>query len=157
MRTKGWYWTPERVVAAAQVFHEVYGRQPSYTDFNPRRDQVEAYERFHADNCWPSGATVSRHWGTWNAMIAAAGFEPVKSGNYPRELATHCEHGHEFTPENTRIRKSNGARICLTCNRAANNASYQRLYAGPGRDARVAGALPTKVPKSKGGRPKASK
>lgn len=26
-----------------------------------------------------------------------------------------CVHGHAFTPENTRIRKSDGARICRTC------------------------------------------
>ena len=29
---------------------------------------------------------------------------------------THCIHGHEFTPENTRI-KSNGIRLCRTCER----------------------------------------
>ena len=30
---------------------------------------------------------------------------------------THCIHGHEFTPDNTFIRK-NGCRTCLTCRRA---------------------------------------
>lgn len=29
---------------------------------------------------------------------------------------THCVHGHEFTPENTRI-KRDGNRACRTCNR----------------------------------------
>lgn len=32
-------------------------------------------------------------------------------------VKTHCIHGHEFTPENTR-RKPNGHRICVTCSRA---------------------------------------
>jgi hypothetical protein len=29
---------------------------------------------------------------------------------------THCKHGHEFTPENTRI-NANGSRACRTCHR----------------------------------------
>lgn len=36
----------------------------------------------------------------------------VKRGN-------HCRHGHEFTPENTRIRPKDAARICRTCERDA--------------------------------------
>ena len=30
-------------------------------------------------------------------------------------MATHCVNGHEFTPENTYIRPSNGQRVCRTC------------------------------------------
>jgi hypothetical protein len=30
---------------------------------------------------------------------------------------THCDHGHEFTPDNTRIR-TDGRRRCRTCHRA---------------------------------------
>ena len=30
-------------------------------------------------------------------------------------LRTHCQQGHEFTPENTRIRPSTGHRQCKTC------------------------------------------
>lgn len=36
------------------------------------------------------------------------------SGNGRR---THCKFGHEFSPENTRIRASDGARTCITCHR----------------------------------------
>lgn len=32
----------------------------------------------------------------------------------PRRRRTHCKRGHEFTPENTRIR-SNGYRVCRAC------------------------------------------
>lgn len=28
---------------------------------------------------------------------------------------THCKHGHEYTPENTRIDKKRGIRLCRTC------------------------------------------
>ncbi len=32
-----------------------------------------------------------------------------------KTLKTHCCHGHELTPENTRVRVSNGWRSCKTC------------------------------------------
>ena len=34
-----------------------------------------------------------------------------------RRKWTHCSHGHEFTPGNTRIRP-NGTRYCLACDAA---------------------------------------
>lgn len=41
---------------------------------------------------------------------------------------THCDHGHEFTPENTRI-MSSGGRQCRECNRATQRAHYARFKA----------------------------
>lgn len=38
---------------------------------------------------------------------------------------THCIHGHEFTPENTRITKR-GRRDCRACNRARAKRDYWR-------------------------------
>lgn len=38
--------------------------------------------------------------------------ENVRRGLHGSE--THCRHGHEFTPDNTRVRK-NGSRACKTC------------------------------------------
>lgn len=35
----------------------------------------------------------------------------------PKVSATHCKYGHEFTPENTRVRTS-GGRACRICERA---------------------------------------
>lgn len=40
-----------------------------------------------------------------------------------RGTPTHCKHGHEFTPENTHIRK-NGSRLCRKC-AAIRNREYQ--------------------------------
>lgn len=37
------------------------------------------------------------------------------SGNHARQ--THCIHGHEFTPENTKIVPATGARACVICRR----------------------------------------
>ena len=40
------------------------------------------------------------------------------------KVKTHCKHGHEFTPENTEVRKSRGkpgeGRACKTCSRIRN-------------------------------------
>ncbi len=44
-------------------------------------------------------------------------------GPKPRVLRTHCNNGHEFTKENTRILK-NGARACRACNRLQANKRY---------------------------------
>lgn len=48
-------------------------------------------------------------------------------GFAPRHAAqTHCVNGHEFTPENTRIRsRRQGGRECKTCNRDRARKRYQ--------------------------------
>lgn len=43
---------------------------------------------------------------------------------------THCVHGHEFTPENTRIRKRpGGGRVCRTCFRDRDREAKRELRA----------------------------
>ena len=46
----------------------------------------------------------------------------AKKGTPPKEK---CKNGHEFTPENTRMRKSNGQKVCRACNRTYNH-KYER-------------------------------
>jgi hypothetical protein len=41
---------------------------------------------------------------------------------------THCERGHEFTPENTYTRPDNGRRMCRACTRLR-NIEYGRVRA----------------------------
>lgn len=50
------------------------------------------------------------------------------SKNQRSALATHCIHGHEFTPDNTYIKPGfrNGRRQCRTCQRAAVTRYKQR-------------------------------
>jgi hypothetical protein len=43
----------------------------------------------------------------------------LERGRHGQKLKTHCKHGHEFTPENTRVYR--GARTCLTCERSRGN------------------------------------
>lgn len=35
----------------------------------------------------------------------------------PKPPRTHCKHGHEFTPENTRLRSYDGVKLCRECQR----------------------------------------
>lgn len=41
----------------------------------------------------------------------------------PKRRLTHCVNGHEFTPENTHIRR-NGCRLCRACARERNRLAY---------------------------------
>ena len=43
---------------------------------------------------------------------------------------THCKHGHEFTPENTRL-NANGRRRCRACARQVELARYRRRKVTP--------------------------
>lgn len=52
-----------------------------------------------------------------------------RRGKYQK--ATHCKHGHEFTPENTWVHKTTNHRHCRTCARIRNrlNAGWTREQA----------------------------
>jgi hypothetical protein len=41
----------------------------------------------------------------------------AKTLNAINAAKTHCIQGHEFTPENTYISKTNGQRVCRMCKR----------------------------------------
>ena len=41
----------------------------------------------------------------------------AKKGRSRGQKVTHCPQGHEYTKENTYVRKSTGKRLCLTCKR----------------------------------------
>ena len=41
---------------------------------------------------------------------------------------THCPSGHEYTKENTYVRKSSGKRLCLTCKRKQDLANQMKYY-----------------------------
>lgn len=43
-------------------------------------------------------------------------------------LQTHCKHGHEFTPENTRI-SAQGSRVCRACQNQWQKEYYARTKA----------------------------
>lgn len=70
-------WGADGVLTAIRRWVETYGEPPGEVDWNPnlarRRDHLHRVERYETGN-WPSHATVTYHFGSWNAAIEAAGF-----------------------------------------------------------------------------------
>jgi hypothetical protein len=78
--------------------------------------------------------------GGWSCLhrrcVNPAHLEPVTHlenvrrglGGYPALLRarTHCGNGHEFTPENTKLRRDNNGRICRICKREWDRRRQQR-------------------------------
>jgi HNH endonuclease/NUMOD4 motif-containing protein len=60
--------------------------------------------------------------------------DQVRHGVHAEARRTHCDHGHEFTPENTRIRTgaNESGRRCRTCQRGR---TARRVAAGEFRKA----------------------
>jgi hypothetical protein len=65
----------------------------------------------------------------------------VKHGPY--DVGTRCRHGHERTPENTRIRASDGARLCIPCARVATKQHRERRLSTRSPSRTPDGGLPT--------------
>lgn len=61
--------------------------------------------------------TIQQHWRIGNSPSAV------------RARATHCQYGHEFTPNNTYVNPSTGYRTCKICSRAATNARRAAMRA----------------------------
>lgn len=52
----------------------------------------------------------------------------VRNGKHPGANKTHCKHGHEFSPENTKLRP-NGGRWCIECCRRIGREGQRRRRA----------------------------
>jgi endogenous inhibitor of DNA gyrase (YacG/DUF329 family) len=74
------HWTRERVIEALQEWATMTGWLPSASEWNPASVQNdarrEALLRFRATGHWPYTNTVLSVFGSWNAAMEAAGFEP---------------------------------------------------------------------------------
>lgn len=77
-------WSRESIADAIREFARRYKRPPAATDFNPAQARAFGHDgradRFEEDGCYPSSNIVRRHFGTWNAAVEAAGFEPRGAG-----------------------------------------------------------------------------
>jgi hypothetical protein len=85
-------WTPEKVVAAIREWADEYGAPPAIPDWSPRHardlgDEGRAVRFERAAGRWPSFNTAIRVFGSWNAGIRAAGYEPRPVGRPKRERA----------------------------------------------------------------------
>lgn len=74
-------WTEETVIAAIRRWEDLYGEPPGAHDWNiaisRRRGRTVAIERYLSGH-WPPTTSVRTVFGSWNAAIAAAGFEPLR-------------------------------------------------------------------------------
>jgi hypothetical protein len=84
-------WTRDGVIAKIRTWVDLYGRPPSAPEWDPTPSRIAdgsiteaARERYHSGE-WPSSNTVIGLFGTWNAAIEAAGFEPVTGARWIRE------------------------------------------------------------------------
>jgi hypothetical protein len=76
----------------------------------------EGAEVCHNDGDRANNAATNLRYDTHTANCQ----DTVQMGRNVLAVRTHCGHGHEFTPENTAIRKDSAgqrARRCLTCKR----------------------------------------
>lgn len=77
------YWTRDRIVEAIRWWVNEYGEPPAIPDWSPSRAsalfdlaRTRRAERLIAEKRVPWSTTVICHFGSWNAGIVAAGFEP---------------------------------------------------------------------------------
>lgn len=74
-------WTREAIIIAIQEWAVTYGDYPGLADFVPttarrHRDFARAQRFVAAEGRYPHGNTVIAEFGSWNAAIRSAGFEP---------------------------------------------------------------------------------
>jgi hypothetical protein len=74
--------TSYEILAAIRAWAGETGRPPSSTDWNAPHGQESKWRRER--DGWPSGRLVSARFGSWEAAIIAAGFEPLQR-HYGRE------------------------------------------------------------------------
>lgn len=70
-------------------------------------------EACHRNGDPQDNRVVNLYWGTRSDNVLDA----VTHGTHRWSSRTHCERGHEFTPDNTRPRSSGTGRECISCMR----------------------------------------
>lgn len=55
-------------------------------------------------------------------------YDAVSKGRHFHAAKTHCIHGHEFTPENTRYENNGRWRYCKACARERRQGTLERIY-----------------------------
>jgi hypothetical protein len=78
-------WTTATIVAAIRRWAVTYGVPPSAANWNPTVSRSRGDSRFELGD-WPTQATVQAKFGTWNAAMAAAGYDP-RPPHAPRKVA----------------------------------------------------------------------
>lgn len=76
-------WTPERIIQRAHDWLDMYGVAPSAMSWNVsalRRQGADERVRIFEAGDWPHTSTVQNHFGSWLAMLDAAGIQSAPTG-----------------------------------------------------------------------------
>ena len=103
-------WDQAACIAAAHEWAHRYGEPPAALEWNPAgiRARTEGPDRVErrqqmlgrwAAGDWPSLATVQRLFGSWNAFLLEAGWEPRVPGEERRGARSGAGKGLEHLPE----------------------------------------------------------
>jgi hypothetical protein len=84
----------------------------------------EGHECCHRDGNPTNNRVENLYWGTRSQNVLDA----VRHGTHTWSRRTHCKHGHEFTPDNTRVQKD-GSRRCVTCDRMSGRKFSKKKWA----------------------------
>jgi transposase len=73
------------IIDSFREWHALFGAPPTATDWNPAkarsRGRGDLAERYASTGRpWPGTSVVMNHFGSWNAGMLAAGFEPIAAG-----------------------------------------------------------------------------
>jgi hypothetical protein len=70
-------WTQDAIIEAIGRWHALYGEPPACPDWNPTIARGDEDRALRLENGqWPSVTHVFHVFGSWNAAIGAAGFQP---------------------------------------------------------------------------------
>jgi hypothetical protein len=128
MREDPAIWTREKIIAAIRAWVLTYEEPPVTRDWGRSGSDPDRVARFHRlrrdrirkgyPALIPAANTVVERFGSWNAAIEAAGFQPRERGGQAdrNKGVTECQRGHPLTEENVLVGKD-GRRKCLKCQR----------------------------------------